>query len=260
MTGDGSLAVRAVSVSFGAVHALKDVTATFPDAGISGLIGPNGAGKTTLLNVISGFQVQGAGSVRLGARDLSTEGIRARVVSGIVRTFQTVRLLETETVRDNIVLGCERLGGHGIVQQILGSAKGRGARRRDADLVDRTAAVLRLDGILDRTPSELPYAQRRLVEVARAVVGRPRVLLLDEPMAGMDKDARLALLESLRALHREVGMTMVVVEHDIEMVRRLCEHAVVLAGGEVVAEGPPGAVVQDPRVQAAYFGGGRASS
>lgn len=251
------LSTDAVGVQFGAVAALRDVSVTFPDKTISGLIGPNGAGKTTLLNVISGFQAATSGSVHLNGRSLESSGIRGRVDTGVVRTFQTVRLLEGETVFDNIALGCERLGGHSVVSQIVGLPRGRAARRRDRENTEHAIELLGLESVVRRAPKELPYAQCRLVEIARALAGRPQVLLLDEPMAGMDTDARHALLASLQRVHAELGMTMVVVEHDIEMVRRLCGHAVMLASGTSVTSGTPADVVADPRVQEAYFGSRR---
>ncbi|GAA1576826.1 ABC transporter ATP-binding protein [Dactylosporangium maewongense] len=254
MNDSTGLQVDDLSVEFGAVTALNHVSCEFPASGISGLLGPNGAGKTTLLNVVSGFQVPSSGSVRVNGSDLAADGIRARVLSGVVRTFQTVRLLEKETVFDNVALGCEGLQRHSPLRQVLGIGKGRAARRRDHDVTIDALAMVGLGSLAQRMPAELPYAKRRLVEIARAIAGSPKVLLLDEPMAGMDREARLALLDTLVEVQGSLGMTMVVVEHDIDMVRRLCTHVVVLAGGAFVAAGPPDEIVADPRVQATYFG------
>jgi branched-chain amino acid transport system ATP-binding protein len=260
MSETNDLRVEGVTVGFGAVTALDQVDCRFPGGAISGLLGPNGAGKTTLLNVISGFQRPTYGTVILGGADLVKSGIRGRVLTGLVRTFQTVRLLENESIFNNVALGCERLGAHRPWSQVLGLPGGGVARRRDSDRSERALELVGLANLGHRTPSELPYAKRRLVEIARAIVGEPKVLLLDEPMAGMDKEARVALLETLQQVHVNLGMTMVVVEHDIEVVRRLCSHAVVLASGRFVASDTPDEVISSPKVREAYFGAGHAKS
>jgi branched-chain amino acid transport system ATP-binding protein len=253
------LSIGDVSIRYGALKALDGVTVDFPAGEICGLIGPNGAGKTTLLNAISGFAAVTSGTISLGDERIEQLSTADRVARGIVRGFQTVRLLERETVFDNVALGCERIGEPNIISQLLSLPAQRRARRRDNE---RTWHVLDILGIADdahRRVDELPFATRRLVEVGRVVVAQPDVLLLDEPAAGLPPDGRITLTEVVRDVHREHPCTVIVVEHDVEVVRRLCTFTVALDSGRVIATGTPDAVLRDQAVQIAYFGTAHAS-
>lgn len=254
-----TLQISDVSIRYGALNALDGVTVDFPAGKICGLIGPNGAGKTTLLNAISGFASVTSGAISLGDKRIEQLSTVERVARGIVRGFQTVRLLERETVFDNVALGCERLGEPNIISQLLSLPSQRTARRRDNE---RTWHVMELLGIADsahRRVDELPFATRRLVEVGRVLVAQPDVVLLDEPAAGLPPDGRITLTEVVREVHREHPCTVIVVEHDVEVVRRLCTFAVALDSGRVIATGTPDAVLHDKAVQTAYFGTAHAS-
>jgi branched-chain amino acid transport system ATP-binding protein len=249
-----ALRIGDVSVRYGALNALDGITVEFPVGEICGLIGPNGAGKTTLLNVISGFASATSGTISLGDERIEASSTTDRVARGIVRSFQTVRLLERETVFDNVALGCERLGEPNLFSQLLDLPAQRKARRRDNE---HTWHVLELLGIADnayRRVDELPFATRRLVEVGRVLVARPTIILLDEPAAGLPPDGRITLTEVVREVHREHPCTVIVVEHDVEVVRRLCTFAVALGSGRVIATGTPDEVLRDPAVQTSYFG------
>jgi branched-chain amino acid transport system ATP-binding protein len=250
----GDLDLSQVSVRFGGLAAVTDVSVTFAAGTINGLIGPNGAGKTTLLNVISGFGTVSEGRIAMAGADLTAMPAAARARLGIVRGFQTVRLLERESVFDNVLVGCERLPQPGLLTQLLALPAQRRCRARD---LAATETILRELGLVEaahRPVAELPFASRRLTEIARLLVVRPTVLLLDEPAAGLDQRERLALAETLRAYHAAGGLTMIVVEHDVDLVRRLCPNCVALDMGCVVASGTPEEVLDDPDVQRAYFG------
>jgi branched-chain amino acid transport system ATP-binding protein len=248
------LRVASLTVGYGAFVALRDITATFPRGEIVGLIGPNGAGKTTLLNAVSGFSSGVSGEVRLGDQDITQLPIRDRVGIGVVRGFQTVRLLDDEDVLTNVALGTERLPQPTVVEQWLALPRQRKAARRDQEATWRVLDLLGLSDDAHRPVDELPFASRRLVEVGRVLVTRPSVILLDEPAAGLDTVGRIALEEVLRTVHRTAPSTLVIVEHDVALVARLCSSAIALDSGQLVCTGTPQEVLADERVQRAYFG------
>jgi branched-chain amino acid transport system ATP-binding protein len=251
---DGKLRVTEVGVEYGAVTAVAGVTVEFHPGMITGLIGPNGAGKTTLLNAISGFTSMTSGVLELDGKDITPSSARARAEMGIVRGFQTVRLLERESVFDNVLVGCERLPQPPLMAQLLNLPSQRSSRARDVAAVMKTLAGLGLLSDAHRLASELPFASRRLVEIARLLLVRPKVLLLDEPAAGLDAAERRRLVDTLRSYHAEDPFTLIVIEHDVDLVRKLCEDCVALAEGRMIARGTPADVLEDQLVKVAYFG------
>ncbi len=253
---DGRLTLKGVTVRFGAVTAVASVDAVIAPGSITGLIGPNGAGKTTLLNAISGLAPMSGGMVKLDGADLTPLTARARVDYGVVRGFQTVRLLDRETLFDNVLVGCERLPQPAFLAQLFNLPVQRRCRKRDVAGVERTLRSLGLESDAHRPVSELPFASRRLTEIARLLLVRPKVMLLDEPAAGLDARERRRLTETLQAYHAENPFTLVVIEHDVDLVRRLCPECLALAEGRVIASGSPAEVLEDPTVRTAYFGQG----
>ena len=254
MTDTAVLEVRDVHVTVNGVRALGGVTFDVPEGSLFGLIGPNGAGKTTIMNVISAVITPQRGSVRFRGEDLTGAGTVARVRAGILRSFQQVRLLEDLTVLDNLLLGRERFRTVGLLRQICGSRTGRRQARRDLEVARKVAAVLGLSDVLGRDVRDLPFGVRRLVDVGRAFVAEPDLLLLDEPAAGLDVTSRRLLLDAIKQAQRTTGATVMLVEHDVDLVRRACGDAVVLSNGEVLARGAPAEVLADPAVLRAYFG------
>lgn len=250
------LTVEDLTVRYGALQAVRDISATFQPDSIVGLIGPNGAGKTTLLNALSGFTDITSGRVRLGERDITRLSGQARVALGIVRSFQTVRLLEDESVFLNVALGCERNPQPTVVEQIFSLPRQWRARRRDLAATYQILDTLGLSEFAGRAVAELPYATRRLVELARILVVHPEVVLLDEPAAGSDRAERDLMGRTLRQLHAREPFTMIVVEHDVDVVRKLCSYAIALDSGAMIASGEPDVVLENDRVQEAYFGVG----
>lgn len=248
------LVVERLTVRYGALEAVKELNVTFAADAIVGVIGPNGAGKTTLLNALSGFTHITSGTVRLGGTDLTAVSGEKRVSLGIVRTFQTARLLETESVFLNVALGCERNPQPSVVEQALAFPRAWRARRRDVEATEEILDALGLAQVASRSVNELPYATRRVVELARIFVVHPHVVLLDEPAAGADRHEREAISERLRAFHAGRPFMMIVVEHDVDFVRRLCGHAVAMDSGRLIASGAPDEVLAARAVREAYFG------
>jgi branched-chain amino acid transport system ATP-binding protein len=194
--------------------------------------------------------------VLLGGRDITRLPEQSRVALGIVRSFQTVRLMEDESVFLNVALGCERNPQPTVVEQILNLPRQWRARRRDIAATYLILDTLGLSEIAQRPVAELPYATRRLVELARILVVHPEVVLLDEPAAGSDSAERDLISRTLRQLHAREPFTMIVVEHDVDVVRRLCSLAIAMDSGAMIASGSPDAVLENEQVQEAYFGVG----
>jgi branched-chain amino acid transport system ATP-binding protein len=249
-----TIAVTGLSVRYGGFYAIKDLTTALPGGEIVGVIGPNGAGKSTLLNAISGFTPLTEGTITLGERDLGTASTAQRVRAGLVRGFQTVRLMERESVLTNVLVGTQRLPQPDPVSQLFALPRQWRARRRDLAAARAVLDLLGLGADAERRVDELPFASRRLVEVARVLVSEPSVILLDEPAAGLDRSGRRDLASVLVRVHRDHPSTLVVVEHDVDLVKSLCSHVIALASGALVCSGTPAEVFGDPRVQQAYFG------
>lgn len=243
-----------LTVRYGHFQALTDLTVTIPAGQIVGVVGPNGAGKTTLLNAISGFTHASAGTIEVDGVEVQTWDARRRAGFGVVRGFQTVRLMERETVLTNVLVGAERQRQPPALVQLLALPSQWRVARRDLQSAGEIVELLGLGHLSGRRVNELPFASRRLVEVARVLLSRPQVILLDEPAAGLDQQGRSDLAGVLAQVHRQHPSTLVVVEHDVELVKRLCDHAVALDSGSLITTGPPVEVFADPRVQLAYFG------
>jgi branched-chain amino acid transport system ATP-binding protein len=244
------LAVERVAVQFGGVRALDDVDLDVDAATITGLIGPNGAGKTTLFNVICGLQPTLSGRVRLGDDLLDGMSPHHRARRGIARTFQRLEVFGSLTVRDNVRVAAEvRRSWH------------RPNRRRELvpplERADQLVVQVGLEEVADTRVDALPTGLARLVEVARALASEPRVLLLDEPSSGLDEGETDALAELLERLAAD-GLGILLVEHDVDLVMRVCARLHVLDFGRIIAVGTPAEVRRDPQVQSAYLGSGMA--
>jgi branched-chain amino acid transport system ATP-binding protein len=243
------------SVRFGALTALNNITLTWNGPAKLGLIGPNGAGKTTLLSAIAGFVSLSEGSIHLNGEEITRRSTQARVARGVIRSFQTARLLDEETVRTNVMLGCQPLGGPGSLRQLFGTP---GYRRWNAMAQRMAREIEEIVGIADVSDvqvSQLPSAMRRFVEIARVLVAQPKVLLLDEPAAGLDYGERRHLEYVLHRIADQQPTLMVLVEHDVAVVRNICDYTYVLAEGALLAEGPTADVLTNDAVLDAYFGG-----
>ncbi|MFO1218679.1 MAG: ABC transporter ATP-binding protein [Burkholderiaceae bacterium] len=253
-TGLG-LAVEGVDLRFGGIHALRGVSFAAQPGQVTAIIGPNGAGKTSVFNTISGFYRPSAGRVVLGERDVSAVPVHARAAMGLARTFQNIALFRGLTVLENI-----KLGGHHAMGANLLSALvyGKSAREEEMALREeverRVIDFLEIDHIRHRSIDALPYGLQKRVELARALAMRPRVLLLDEPVAGMNREETEDMARFILDVQEEWGVTVLLVEHDMGMVMDISSHVVVLNFGQVIAAGTPDQVRQHPDVIEAYLG------
>ncbi|HVX17172.1 MAG TPA: ABC transporter ATP-binding protein [Acidimicrobiales bacterium] len=241
-----------ISLSFSGIKALNDVSLRIDDGELVGLIGPNGAGKTTLFNCMFGVLRPDQGSVHLGGQTLGRMPTFKRARLGFGRTFQRIELFTGMTPREHLLLADQmRDGKCAVWRDVVGLSRPKpDARKR----VDATLALLGLDDCADRPIESLSLGRGRLVEVGRALMTEPRLLLLDEPSSGLDRSETAALTETLRNVHRERGAAVLLVEHDVEMVRQFVERIYVLDFGTVIAEGPTAEVLNDRRVREAYLG------
>ncbi|EFC86205.1 ABC transporter ATP-binding protein [Parafrankia sp. EUN1f] len=231
------LEVRDVTVAFGGVRALSDVAISVEGGRITGLIGPNGAGKSTLFDVISGLRRPSSGQVFIDGHEVTRLGPTRRSRHGLARTFQRLELFGRLSVRDNLLVAAE-LGAH---------------RRQAAALVDEILDRVGLTRLADTSADTLSTGVARLVEVARALAARPKVLLLDEPAAGQDPDETERFADLLRSLAAE-GTTVLIVEHDMDLVMSVCDDLHVLDLGKVIASGRPEEIRRNEVVLAAYLG------
>jgi branched-chain amino acid transport system ATP-binding protein len=241
-----SLRARGVSVSFGGVHAVVDVDVDVEEGRLVGLIGPNGAGKTTFIDAITGF-VRSRGQVELAGRDLSRLPPHERARGGLGRTWQATELFDDLTVAENLAVAAERPSRWAAVRELVWRAPRNGADARDA--LER----LGVESALGKLPSELSQGERKLVGVARALAGAPRVVCLDEPAAGLDSAESEHLGRRLREV-ADAGTGMLLVDHDMGLVLSVCDWIVVLEFGKVIASGTPEQVRRDRRVVEAYLG------
>jgi branched-chain amino acid transport system ATP-binding protein len=243
------LNVEALRVTYGGVTAVDDVHLDVPAGRIVGLIGPNGAGKTSTIDALTGYHAPSHGTVRFDGEDLTRLRAHQRARRGLVRTFQSVELFDDLTVEENLLVASQRLGILQALRDLL-----LPIRAHPRDDVDWALGQCGLTDVADRLPTELSHGRRKLVGVARALAQRPRLVLLDEPAAGLDTEESTELGAHLRALPAE-GVSVLLVDHDMGLVLSVCDEVVVLDFGRVIARGTPDQIRSDDAVVAAYLGG-----
>jgi branched-chain amino acid transport system ATP-binding protein len=248
-----ALETKGLAKAFGGVRAVDSVDLAVPRQSIFGIVGPNGAGKTTWLNLVNGILHADAGEIAVLGQP--TTGLRTYQIArlGVARTFQTIKLVEGLTVVETVVAGRYRVRDDSVLGAVLALPSERRARR---DSRERAAELIRsvgLDVPLERFATSLSYGEQRRLEIARALASDPRILLLDEPTAGMNARESAQLGELMVDLQGR-GITLVMVEHNMALVRRFCTHAAVLNSGALIVSGEPDECLDDVRVKEAYFG------
>lgn len=247
------LTVKDLKLDFYGVHVLRGVDLAVPTGSFTGLIGPNGAGKSTLFNAVSGLYRPKGGSVSLGESDATGLPPADLVAAGLVRTFQLARGFPKLSVFQHLMLYGAEQPGESLLAGLFGSAA---ARRREAALAERAfeiAGRLKLSHVLDNPVTALSGGQKKLVEIGRALMAEPKILLLDEPMAGVNPSLADEIAAHLTALNRG-GLTICLIEHDMALIKRLCAPVVVMAEGKTLTQGSFEEVASDIRVQEAYLG------
>jgi branched-chain amino acid transport system ATP-binding protein len=248
------LVARGVSKSFGGLRAVSDVSLTVRAGTIFGLIGANGAGKTTLFNLVTGVYRCDAGSIHLGDLALSGLGPAAIAASGVARTFQNIRLFSQMTALENLLVACELHKRAGLSSAVLRTRAYHDDEREMRARARELLGVFGIESAADAPAASLSYGDQRRLEIARAMMIRPKLLLLDEPAAGMNTREADALVERIRWLRETFGVSVVLVEHNMRVVMAACEEVHVLDHGETIAHGKPAEIRTNRAVLAAYLG------
>lgn len=247
------LEISGITQIFGGVTALDDVSFFIAGGGITGVIGPNGAGKTTLFNIISGIYTQTSGSVALEGRDVSGLAPERLARLGMVRTFQNIELFGGMTVRENVMVGRHSKSSSGLLACALKLPWAVAEEWRIREQALKWLDFTGISDLADITAGNLPFGKGRLLEIARALAVEPRIILMDEPAAGLNSHETNALAQLIRRIS-DLGITVVLVEHDMELVMEICDRIVVLNLGRKLAEGKPREIQENKAVIAAYLG------
>jgi branched-chain amino acid transport system ATP-binding protein len=248
------LEISSLSLSFSGLRALADVSFNIDQGEIVGLIGPNGAGKSTLLNCVSRLYRPGSGRIRFDGRDLIDRKVHEVAAMGVRRTFQNLELFREASVRENVVLGLVYRYRPRLWSELLDLWSSRAMRRAAVNEANRVLESCGLGEVADIPVSDLPYGMQKSVELARALAGQPKLLLLDEPAAGMNPEESRRVAETVRRLRDTDGITVLLIEHDMRVVMTVCDRVVVLDHGEKIGEGSPAEVRRAPAVIRAYLG------
>ena len=251
------LSLEGVTRRYGGLVAVDTVDLDVAEGGVTAVIGPNGAGKTTLFNLVSGFQKPNAGRIVFAGEDITMRLPEQIAASGLVRTFQLVQLFQNLSVLENIQVGCHLHTRGGIFSALMRS---RATRETEREVDARARELLDfvgLEGAADSEARALAYGQQRLLEIARALAAKPKLLLLDEPAAGLSADKSKRLSAAIRDIARR-GTTVLLIEHDMKLVMNTADTIAVMDFGRKIAEGTPAAIRENPAVITAYLGAGHA--
>lgn len=249
-----ALEVTKLGISFGGLRAVDDVSMNIEKGSLVGLIGPNGAGKTTVFNMLTGVYRPTDGGIRLDGENLVGKKPFEINRLGVARTFQNIRLFPTQTVLDNVMVGLHHQVSYSLAESLLHVGS---YRKKEREMTERSMDILKvfdLDKEAYTKASNLPYGKQRKLEIARALATDPKLLLLDEPAAGMNPNETGELMDTIRLVRKKYDVTILLIEHDMKLVQGICEYLYVLNFGRLLAEGTPEQVLNDPAVVKAYLG------
>lgn len=248
------LEVKNLGISFGGLRAVNNFEIQIEKEQLYGLIGPNGAGKTTIFNLLTGVYRPDNGKVLLDGKDITGKSTIEINKAGIARTFQNIRLFKDLTVLDNVKVGLHNNHHYNTVSGIFRLPRFRTVEKEMNEKAMELLKVFGLDGEADVQAANLPYGKQRKLEIARALATNPKLLLLDEPAAGMNPNETGELMDTIRFVRENFHMTILLIEHDMKLVSGICEKLTVLNLGEVLTQGGTGEVLNDPQVITAYLG------
>ena len=248
------LQVEHLSLHYGGVIALDDLSFALEAGELIGLIGPNGAGKTTAFNAISGVVKPTRGNILFAGQSITHATPQARAQAGMTRTFQNIRLFAELSALENVTAGAHQRWGMGLIRTLWGGSRLDQSEQEIRDRAKQALAQVALTEKSSWPADELSYGEQRRIEIARALVSEPRLLMLDEPTAGMNERETAELAALITNLHRAQGIAVILVEHNVQLVARLCPRIIVLSKGECLAAGPPQQVLRDAAVIEAYLG------
>ena len=248
------LEIKKLGISFGGLHAVDDLNLELKEGSLVGLIGPNGAGKTTVFNMLTGVYTPTNGRILLDGKSIIGKKPHEICDAGIARTFQNIRLFSKMTVLDNVKVALNDQFHYSLLESFthLGSYN-----KRESEMNEKAMEILQLfdlDGQADYMASNLPYGKQRKLEIARALATNPRILLLDEPAAGMNPAETQELMQTIELVRNQFHVTILLIEHDMKLVSGICEYLYVLNFGTLLVHGKPEEVLNDPKVITAYLG------